>query len=225
MSEPISPPPSLPPQERPIIFSAAMVRAILAGRKTMTRRLAWRYVNDAKGGSLDGHDSATWPSVEHPNGQRKLASPWQRVRPPDLLWVRESLRVVSAGIEYAADGTLIAETEAEWSDRAADLWNRRAHDDGPDLHPTGIPSIHMPRWASRITLRVTAVKVERLQDISREDAIAEGVEGGCGPGYDFALHAFMRLWNKLHGENAWKANPEVVAISFTVPPQGVPRER
>lgn len=184
-----------------MIFSAPMVRAILSGRKTMTRRLL------RKAGHANG-ESVTFNS------------PLRKLTAGDRLWVRENLRVVSEGIEYAADNTLITETENEWSDRAADLWNRRAHDDGPDLHPTTIPSIHMPRWCSRITLRVTAIKIERLQDISEEDAKAEGVEpavaGRSGWSEPIYTHrtGFVRIWNELHGEGAWLANPEVVAISF-----------
>lgn len=190
--------------ERPIIFSAPMVRAILAGRKTMTRRLL------RKAGTHNGE------AVNY-------NSPYRKMHSGDRLWVRENLRVVSEGIEYAADDTLLAETEAEWSDRAAELWNRYAHDYGPDLHPTLIPSIHMPRWASRITLEVTAIKVERLQDISEEDAEAEGVDpvvaGRTGWSEPILTHrtGFVRIWNELHGDGAWLANPEVVAISFRRP--------
>lgn len=175
--------------ERPIIFSGGMVKAILSGRKTMTRRL--------------------------------VTSPLRKCESGDRLWVRENLRVVSGGIEYAADDKLIAETDGEWSDRAAELWNQRAHDDGPDLHPSIIPSIHMPRWASRLTLKVTAAQIERLQDITEEDARSEGVEPATA-GSDVSAPirtyrtGFVRIWNELHGPEAWLANPEVVAISFKV---------
>ena len=84
------------------------------------------------------------------------------------------------------------------------------------------PSIHMPRWASRLTLIVTATKIERLQKIANADAIAEG----CGVSLDhptpertrepFPVEAFKTLWMKLHGADAWDDNPEVVALTFTV---------
>ena len=149
--------------ERPIIFSAPMVRAILAGRKTMTRRLA--------------------------------TSPLRKCEPGDLLWVRETWAPSDPVPAYKADNP------------NSDGWGWR-------------PSIHMPRSASRITLRVTAVRVERLQDISEEDATAEGVNpavaGRSRWNYPIYSHrtGFVRLWNELHGEHAWLGNPEVVAISF-----------
>jgi len=88
------------------------------------------------------------------------------------------------------------------------------------------PSIHMPRWASRLTLTVTDVRVQRLQDISAADSIAEGVEcetcaamaqSAChGKGCFSSLADFRALWNSLHGPDAWDANPWVVALTFTV---------
>ncbi len=192
--------------ERPIIFSGPMVVALIAGRKTMTRRIAWRW-RDCVG--LDGED-----------GLERLPSPWQKICEGDRLWIRENLRIVSDGIEYAADGEQIEETRAEWSGRAAEVWNHYAHDDGPDLHPTLVPSIHMPRWASRLTLDVVGVRCERLQDITEEDARAEGVDatiaGRSGWSEPLLTYrtGFVRVWNALHGEGAWLENPEVVVISF-----------
>lgn len=184
----------------PIIFSAPMVRALLDGRKTMTRRLAWRTVKDPADDKLT---------------IRGLPASWQRVQPGDRLWVREGLTVCSDGLDYTADGEQCHDLmrTTPHCDEAAELWNRRAHIDGPDLHRTGIPSIHMPRWASRLTLTVTATKVERLQAITELDARAEGLSHDP---FTLAKEQFEALWNHLHGSGAWDANPEVVAISFTV---------
>lgn len=164
--------------DRPIIFSGSMVRAILAARKTMTRRLA--------------------------------TSPLRKCEPGDLLWVRETIAT-----HAAAEPRVYAKGDGHpWGSPIY----RATFGGGMLPECEGFtkwrPSIHMPRWASRITLQVTGVKIERLQDISREDALAEGVDGGSGPGYDFALHAFKSLWEALHGETAWGENPDVIAISF-----------
>lgn len=160
--------------ERPIIFSPEMVRTILSGCKTMTRRLA--------------------------------SSPLAKCQPGDRLWVRETFQVPAlCAVQYRATDTARI---GHW-DPAIGPWR---------------PSIHMPRWASRITLEVTAVKVERLQDISEEDAEAEGVfahvaEHSINKVYrsargETAVRYFSALWEKLHGPGAWEANPVVVAISF-----------
>lgn len=172
----------------PIIFSAPMVRALLDGRKTMTRRMAWRW------------------KVHLEKLPTQEPTPWQNVKPGDRLWVRETAlywirnsdnkRVKVAA--YAAEGYQL-ETGERWT-----------------------PSIHMPRWASRLTLHVTATKIERLQSISSADAIAEG----CGVMLDhpnpssthepFPALAFRDLWRRLHGPASWDANPDVVAITFKV---------
>lgn len=219
----------------PIIFSAPMIRALLDGRKTMTRRLAWRKETEVcevssehqEDYELRGIDCREiGPSrwlVRHP-------SPWQRVKPGDRLWVRESLQCYQrATAQYVADITPVAAFDAV--DRAIDgrakwTWKQAT-----------LPSIHMPRWASRLTLIVTAKKIERLQNISYDDAIAEGCTA------DFAKYLaatedepsrfletpdatarrlrwpqreFADLWTTLHGPDAWAANPEIVALTFTV---------
>lgn len=174
----------------PIIFSGPMVCALLEGRKTMTRRLATRGYVPRR---FKGADVAAL----------EVASPWQRVKAGDRLWVREvfmprPMLERIAKPHYRAD-----QDRSEWRG----LWK---------------PSIHMPRWASRLTLIVTATKIERLIRISNADAIAEG----CGVNFDhpipeltlepFPAERFRDLWKKLHGTEAWDANPEVVALTFTV---------
>lgn len=180
--------------ERPVIFSGAMVRAILAGRKTMTRRLA--------------------------------TSPLRKCDPGDLLWVRETIAT-----NGAAEPRIYAKGDGHpWGSpiyRATFTGGLLPACEG---FTKWRPSIHMPRWASRITLRVTGVKIERLQDISEDDAEAEGVEtrpcagGKCYVDYGGSIDcltpgdSFVSLWEKLHGAGAWQANPEVVAISFVREP-------
>lgn len=102
------------------------------------------------------------------------------------------------------------------------------------------PSIHMPRWASRLTLEVTDVRLQRLQDISEADAVAEGIQeigmrtlcktlpvfhwredATVGEGFDLAWAAYSDLWESLHGRGSWDANPEVVAVSFRVHQQNI----
>jgi hypothetical protein len=186
--------------ERPIIFSAPMIRALLDGRKTMTRRL--RYV---------------------PSGPGQRESNWVRVRPGDRLWVRESHQLIDLHpsttlcayrancdgdrFTYAGDGSVEIIRVTKWR-----------------------PSIHCPRWASRLTLTMTERKIERLQDISRADAIAEGLRLTSAQIEEFFawpdphhMHswlspraAFRWLWNTLHGAGAWESNPEIVALRFTV---------
>lgn len=194
----------------PIIYSAPEIRALLDGRKTMTRRLAWR-----------------------PNGKPTV---WQKVKPGDRLWVREAWRPASWDedgdfwIEYVADGK---RSEAFYNDDTDDLSERvcaeldrrgvKIDENGyyeldDDTKPRIRSPIHMPRWASRMTQIVTAVKIERLQEISKADVIAEGLTERDGePLAD--VHAgwhepFAKLWDSLHGPGSWDANPFVVALTF-----------
>lgn len=205
----------------PIIFSAPMVRALLEGRKTMTRRLRWI-----------GRKAA--------DGEGFRESTWARVKPGDRLWVRENHQF--RGADYGDSGGDIEWFRVYGGDGASDNWDpdfpeswepsfhmafRKLTDPGESegADVTGyvtklLPSIHMPRWASRLTLVVTAAKIERLQDISKTDVIAEGIaeRDGC-PITD--VHAgwhepFAQLWDSLNGDGAWDANPEVVALTFTV---------
>lgn len=175
-------------REIPIIFSGAMVRALLDGRKTMTRRLA-----------------------NYPSG---LPNPWQRVKRGDLLWVRENIKLVSQG-----PGKLVGFIYAADEKPEVKFFSPEKH----KLKSIGItPCIHMPRWASRITLQVTATHIERVQSISERAAKAEGFQKRPEISADPEVHRdaardwFSDLWESLHGVESWQANPAVVAISFTV---------
>jgi len=198
-------------REWPIIFSGPMVRAILAGRKRLTRRLP----------------TSMWTNVaRHVEGGGDAR-----------LWVKESLNVCSEGLEYCADrgeGDLIGGDLWETNDEVEELWTRYVHMDGPDLYPTTVPSIHMPRWASRITLPVRLVYLEHLQEISGADAIAEGIDPTnhrCGPGIceqcamtndlcpatvSSLVEEFAHLWNSLHAKpgTRWEDNPVIYRIEF-----------
>lgn len=216
--------------ERPIIFSAPMVRALLAGRKTQTRRVLKPQPNRLNGGKPlnDGY------------GNYSVADGWRpyRFRKGDRLWVRETWTPeTDRGIGYPPphdDGRPIRWDKDEEDVRYWTQPHYRATDPEPDLvyadsdGPTcrWRPSIHMPRWASRLTLVVTNVRAQRLQDISDDDAIAEGVEPwGSGTAfvqledaqtYSTVRGCFAALWDSIHGPEAWAANPWVVAISFTL---------
>lgn len=172
------------------MFSSPMVRAILQGRKTQTRRACKL---DVRHGMPDGELTSLLKCC--PYGQ-----------PGDRLWVRES-------------GWERPERTAKMMHEGADTWEPYYYDadgymkkDGEQFTSWGFkrrPSIHMPRWASRITLEITGVRVERLHDISEEDAVAEGV-----PRYSGALFEFCQIWKALNGPGSWNANPWVWAIEF-----------
>lgn len=211
------------PLDKPIIFSGAMIRALLDDRKKQTRRLAWRIDEDQ-------FDEAS-------GTMQRAPSPWQKVKPGDRLWVRENFRVqqinryTSAGgafrsicIDYPAGEGRQFDDFRRWVNVADDerlprVFKARKGESGKDA-PL-VPSIHMPRAASRLTLIVTATKIEKLQDISEEDATAEGapleIAGNDAKGVILTRRTgFVRLWGSLHGTDSWLSNPEVVALTFTV---------
>jgi hypothetical protein len=198
--------------ERPIIFSAPMVRALLEGRKTQTRRLAWRD-----------------PHGEGPAGAK--ASPWQAAKQGDQLWVRETWGCPDADRPGVKGGR-----KPQAGDRLVFQANPADAYQWQTGHPgcggfVWRPSIHMPRWASRLTLTVTNVRVQRLHDISDDDAEAEGLWRGKARRHLFWTDAadcrflegrphtevFAELWNSLHKPpHAWADNPEVAAITFAI---------
>lgn len=199
--------------DRPIIFSSGMVRALLDGRKTQTRRVL------KKRPALDA--LATFgPSFLGKTGCADLIG----FEPYDRLWVRENFAM---GFDHDDHDMRIGDEPKPFYAASYDgmRWYDPDHDELRD-EPRWKPSIHMPRWASRLTLTVTDVRVQRLHEISREDAIAEGCESPLtgaeapppGPGVWLADErtSFAQLWNRLHGPGAWSANPWVVALTFTV---------
>lgn len=201
-------------KERPILFSGPMVCAILQGLKTQTRRIVKPQPREitVSGAHLEG----LWTckgSIEYrvtPRTAKNIAEACPYGQPGDRLWVRERWdfrdwqwnKDRKVRIAYAADG--------EQVDRIAPLgWNATVY--GAERWR---PSIHMPRWASRINLEVTAVRVERLQDIADADAEAEGVRTAIISDMATDRGKFCLLWQQINGPGSWDANPWVWAVSF-----------
>lgn len=236
-------------RELPILFSGPMVRAILEGRKQQTRRVikpqpridemgnfCWNGWNFGQGTGGRPHVQAIASPIPSSKTKR-VHCPYGA--PGDRLWVKET-----HALEYCVDGNEPPYSDGRPVRRATDdpRWTQahyRATDPAPDLccerencaqcrdHDMGPhwrPSIHMPRWASRITLEVTGVRVEQLQAISEADAKSEG----CAPSWldaedNETVHAhsqptyrqgFARLWRDINGAGSWDANPYVWVVEF-----------
>ncbi len=222
-------------KERPILFSGPMVRAILEGRKTQTRRIIKQAVLTRtmefatavcparEGGWVAwfdgvGQEAAEFTKLAYDYGFR---CPYGE--PGDRLWVRETWAViwteddpdweegqtvldVPHRVEYKADTG--AKYPGEWpDDKGSD----------PDC-PRWRPSIHMPRWASRLTLEVIDVRVQRVAEISEEDVLAEGFAGADLEQYGPYWRPFQLLWDSLNARRGypWAVNPWVWAITFRV---------
>lgn len=207
-------------KERPILFSAPMVRAILAGTKTQTRRVVKPQppaeARDA--GCITSFTDAKYVGIwwwldslnllEAGIVGDEFRCPYGN--PGDQLWVREShsigpdpSAVLLPGedygalrwphVTYAADGA-IEKRDTVWTGQ----------------YGRSRPSIHMPRWACRLVLEISDVRVQRLHEITEADAVAEGASTP-GP---FAVHHFMDLWISINGRESWLANPWVWALTF-----------
>ncbi|EOM9828990.1 hypothetical protein ACNGWT_004992 [Klebsiella pneumoniae] len=190
--------------ERGMIFNAEMVRALLSGRKTQTRRIIKPQPEATLSGSLSGKwlsrplNGLLLPKIE----DIAIHCPFGSVG--DRIWVREAFRVHSRATDVA---TLVykASERNSWTEQT-----RRvpvAVCNKPATPEKWTPSLHMPRWASRILLEITGVRVERLRSMSQDDARAEGVIAASGP-MEAGL-AFRELWDSIYGEESWKANPWV----------------
>jgi hypothetical protein len=168
-----------------------MVRALLAGTKTQTRRALKVQPLDVI--PFEGDKAGiNWVGRMQNDPPRGVVFGCKFGRAGDRLWVRESTAEDCIGsasfARYTADG---------FTSRLAWWYSKKA-----------CPSIHMPRWASRITLEITAIRVERLQDISDEDAVAEGMP------IDDAKHDYSLLWDRINGPGSWNANPWVWCVEF-----------
>ena len=201
--------------ERGMIFNAEMVRAILDGRKTQTRRPVKFPVHDRNlGCELAGNELAGELSAGN-----YLNSAFGK--PGDRIWVRETFCPVD-DTQYGGE---------KWVDYRATPKFEASHPAGWDSAPNDAealkwrPSIHMPRWASRILLEITDVRVERLNAINEHDAQAEGVaklRGGFWKHYQpgwtqhqlSARGSFVTLWKSIYGDESWNSNPWVWVISF-----------
>jgi hypothetical protein len=243
--------------DRPILFSAPMIRALLEDHKFQTRRIInfagiekvvdfVKVATDMEGRPVYEMKDASGEHIARPAGKGLVDYHFSpRFAVGDRLWVRETWRSHSwyadcVEIAYAAQRGLVG-----WSEQHEQIkypnGDRNAFKfyapKGPDFWR---PSLFMPRWASRLTLIVTDVRVERLQDISEEDALAEGADISpdhrsqitdgpmvkVGPGtYMSPIAWYHRLWNAINGENAWQANPWVVAVAFEVLKQNIDEVR
>ncbi|TXE47859.1 hypothetical protein FOT55_15010 [Serratia bockelmannii] len=223
-------------KERPVIFNSEMVRAILSGRKTQTRRVMKVQPSEhfhPMNMSLELDYSARWytPGVIDKDGYLQPATgqvfgvagedegyacPFGAVG--DRLWVRETWSSDFANY-YPNDRVWYAADNNRCSDIEVVNGVRGIYSPESDVHVPfrWRPSIHMPRWASRITLEITGVRVERLNDLSEEDAKSEGVAPSqhiITPPEALYRVGFLKLWQSIYGEESWRANPWVWAISF-----------
>jgi hypothetical protein len=215
-------------KEHPILFSAAMIRAILDGRKTQTRRVL----------GVQPLDILT-PADKRASSLAKVTRKWDGKRVWFALTVRgetiEGNRGVAFRCKYGEVGDRLWVREAfAWMDDK-EVWYRATdeakgaaiegddvdEDTGKPLKFRWTPSIYMPRWASRITLELTGVRVERLQDITEADAIAEGVDAVTmadmpRQGTMNRYTDFAHIWEKINAKRGygWDANPWVWALTF-----------
>jgi hypothetical protein len=207
-------------KERPILFSAPMVRAILSGAKTQTRRAlrvqppsgtfkvsTWHHP-DPRPHFYAWEKEAGYPA--------QIAADWAHPcpygQPGDRLWVREAFMHEPADYCWEASVSIPC--------RPA-VTSYRADFEGDTRGAGWKPSIHMPRSLSRITLEITDIRVERLQEISEADATAEGCAWECmtptGDDCGSAIHGpggFMALWKSINGAESWDANPWVWCVGF-----------
>lgn len=237
-------------KERPILFNGPMVQALLDGRKTQTRRIikcicnSWhidRVLGDwglsVPPHQWDGSDpeplwrwtgkkqpkAGDWVEVfqtevdDHRGGP--VSCPFGTVG--DRLWVRETWALPSAFDEFSPSNAR-QKVKPHLYPNCFYIADSSACGVNADYASKGKtrPSIHMPRWASRITLEITGVRVERLNDISEADAAAEGCDGKCPVGNipmyqsgPFAYH-YAQLWESINGPDSWAANPWVWVIEF-----------
>ncbi|MBN9356181.1 MAG: hypothetical protein J0I15_07020 [Herbaspirillum huttiense] len=217
-------------KEGPLLMNGAMVRATLAGDKTNTRR---EVTTLGSFGLITGFDRSDTPGYDW--HFRDSAMRWHDLRHTELLnacpygqvgdrlYVRETCKAEelddgSDGVRYLADDTF---SHIRAGAEETEAWHKLFHYRGQQ--GAVVPSIHMPRWASRIMLEITGVRVERLQDISAADALAEGIDAEaarttlsfvgmreiCGPVAEFSV-----LWESINGPGSWDSNPWVWVVEF-----------
>lgn len=226
-------------KERPIIFNAEMVRAVLAGRKTQTRRpfpvqphgeYGEHYNGKMEGPEMyepqlfdkygDAYPGKPIFGCYTEDGEQGFKCPFGQ--PGDRLWVRETCKAEELesgldGVRFAADDAFapIKDTKEAAEDwLVLSTYRKKKYQHGQS---NTVPSIHMPRWASRILLEITDIRVERVQDISEADAAAEGSECIIFPNVDdnkTMRDRFRALWNSVYGSDAWTRNDWVWVIDF-----------
>jgi hypothetical protein len=212
-------------KERPLLFNGEMVRAILDGRKTQTRRVikpqpVHAQVHEHNGKVLyDGEHrlwwwkNHSWDRLLDAESERKQLAKFSPYgQPGDRLWVPEGWRT-TPGYDSWKPSELPERVYLQYSDESTNCgewldWGKWR------------PSIYMPRWASRITLEVTDVRVERVQEISPSDAKAEGDKERSGfpeyhaHGAKCHVNWFRDLWNSIYGERSWEENDWVWVVEF-----------
>jgi hypothetical protein len=221
-------------KERPILFNGEMVRAIREGRKTQTRRViknhpGYSFEIGTYHKTLTDRNGEQYPACNETFGIFAEDGSWSIECPlgnvGDRLWVRESFLELRK--EHFHEPGRPRDTFIEYLNRrngVAYMADTAIGSDGDDIRKEygyrWRPSIHMPRWASRITLEITGVWVERLNDISEADAAAEGCDGKCPVGNipmyqsgPFVYH-YAQLWESINGSDSWSANPWVWVITF-----------
>lgn len=201
---------------RGMIFNSEMVRAILDGRKTQTRRVLATYQDAVKfcpEWDVNGKQIFIVLGEKDHTGMNPVitAIPCPFGQQGDRIWVRETFRVHSRATDVA---TLVYRASVRNS------WTEQTHRvpvavcNKPATPEKWTPSIHMPRWASRITLEITDVRVERLNSISDSDASKEGCCIADMESGDCLSDVFTRLWTSIYGDDSWQANPWVWVIEF-----------
>ncbi|HHV3970820.1 TPA: hypothetical protein ACUJSI_003780 [Klebsiella pneumoniae] len=216
-------------KERGMIFNGEMVRALLDGRKTQTRRpIKWKQTRFTEIGERE--DGSKWPWSEDAEHACDFWHPCPFGAVGDRIWVRETWGVVSHELDedgriqpwtpdrpatvihempfgngyYSGHAIYAADGDFTWGD-----------DDGyEDGRSCWKPSIHIPRAASRILLEITNVRVERLKSISDGDAVREGCSTADMMSGDCVADVFARLWASIYGSDSWNANPWVWVIEF-----------
>ncbi|MBV6321972.1 hypothetical protein [Duganella violaceipulchra] len=230
-------------KERPILFSSPMVRALLDGSKTQTRRIVkpdpGPYWNPTvglynptviKNGGYEAPGSEIFGASDEIQGRK-----FPYGQPGDRLWVRESgIRSMLAG---SGDQRGLFRHDVPVTPETGQYWVERTRAPGASYSVEGCsraaallsasakvtPSIHMPRWASRILLEIISVRAERLNDISDIDAVAEGIgltpvaigmKLTFPPSESMAVNAYRQLWEQINGEGSWADNPWVWCVEF-----------
>ncbi len=201
-------------KEKPILFSPPMVKAILENRKTMTRRIFKRVMK--KYVAYRNHCAEILDDSREPLSEKEfyeVNSPYQK---GDILWVREMWRCMGFDDEPENPKMLI-----QYHDETSRWVTMRSYERFKKFAVCWAgwkPSIHIPREASRLFLKVLSVRVERLQDIIEEDAIREGMPESMTGASDYSIRCFHSLWDSLNAKPkrgySWENNPWVWVIEF-----------
>ncbi|KMH15382.1 hypothetical protein SM62_00721 [Klebsiella variicola] len=199
-----------------MIFNAEMVRAILDGQKTQTRRpIKWKQTRFTEIGERE--DGSKWPWSEDADHAFDFWHPCPFGSVGDRIWVRETFQGPLFDFDlmdsYCKDSTPFEKSEF-CVYKADGVPAPEFYDADDELHCCWRPSIHMPRWASRILLEITDVRVERLKSISDRDALREGCNAADMKSGDCVADVFARLWASIYGSDSWNANPWVWVIEF-----------